>query len=341
VPDLLYRNDGTGRFADVSREAGLLATTADKGLGLLLSDLDGDGAQDIYVANDSTMNYLYLGDGRGRFREQALLAGVGFDGTGTAEASMGVELGDLDGDGSAEIFLTHLDEETNTLYRVAGAGLWTDATDGFGLGALSRPWVGFGTVFFDPDGDGDLDVFVTNGHIIDNIDRFDAARRHRQPSQLFVNPGRPPFEERSEALGLEPLVGRGAIAADLDGDGDQDLVVTQNGGRALVLRNETAGGGRSLVVRLRGARGNPQAFGARLELAVGDRRLARWLKSSTSYLSQGPPEVHFGLGGAERADGLVVHWPSGQVDRHPALAGGQVHTLREASTAVESVPFRH
>jgi enediyne biosynthesis protein E4 len=339
VPDLLYRNDGSGRFTDWSRQAGLLATPADKGLGVLLQDLDGDGAQDIYVANDSTMNYLYLGDGRGRFREQALLAGVGFDGTGAPEASMGIELGDLDGDGAAEIFLTHLDQETNTLYRAAGPGLWTDATDRFGLGAPSRPWVGFGTVFFDPDDDGDLDVFVTNGHIIDNIDRFDPARHHRQPSQLFVNPGTPPLAERSELLGLELLVGRGAVAADLDADSDEDLVVTQNGGPALVLRNETAAGGGSLAVRLRGARSNPQGFGARLELTVGQRTLVRWSKSSTSYLSQGPPEIHFGLGVAERAAGLVVHWPSGQIDRHGPLAAGRIHTLTEGVATVESVPL--
>ena len=138
-------------------------------------------------------------------------------------------------------------------------------------------------------------------------------------------------------LGLEPLVGRGAIAADLDRDGDEDLVITQNGGRALVLRNETAGEGGSLVVRLRGTRSNPQGFGARLELEVGGRKLVRWTKSSTSYLSQGPPEIHFGLGAATRADALVVRWPSGQIDRVGPLAAGQVHTVTEGSSALESV----
>ncbi len=322
----------------MSREAGLVATPNDKGLGVIFADLDGDGSQDIYVANDSTMNYLYLGTGGGRFREQALLAGVGFDGGGAPEASMGVELGDLDGDGAAELFVTNLDQETNTLYRPAGERLWTDATDPFGLGAPSLPWVGFGTVFFDPDDDGDLDVFVTNGHIIDNIERFDASRRHRQPSQLFVNPGRPPLAEAPAAvLGLDPLVGRGAIAADLDRDGDEDLVITQNGGPALILRNETAGEGGSLAVRLRGTRSNPQGFGARLEVEVGGRKLVRWYKSSTSYLSQGPPEVHVGLGTATRADTLVVHWPSGQIDRVGPLAAGQLHTVTEGSPALESV----
>jgi hypothetical protein len=346
APHVLYRNDGRGRFTDVSREAGLVATPHDKGLGVLLADLDRDGSQDIYVANDSTPNYLYFNDRlkKGRFREQALITGVAVDGTGAPEASMGVELGDLDGDGNAEIFLTHLDEETNTLYRSyfvpeeesrhgdAAAPLWTDATEAFGLGAPSLPWVGFGTVFFDPDDDGDLDVFVANGHIIDNIDQFAPGRTHRQPAQLFVNPGKPPLiEAPASVLGLEPLVGRGAVAADLDGDGDEDLVVTQNGGPALVLRNETTGRNNSLVVRLRGTSSNAQGFGATLRLRIGGRLVVRWLKSSASYLSQGPPQVHFGLGEARAADRLVAVWPWGGEDAAGPLEAGRTHVVVEGS----------
>jgi len=347
VPDVLYRNDGHGRFTDVSREAGLLATPNDKGLGVLLADFDRNGTQDVYVANDSTPNYLYLNDHDGRFREQALLAGVAVDGTGAPEASMGVELGDLDGDGDPEIFLTHLDEETNTLYRPLPPGeysvrvpLWTDATESFGLGAPSLPWVGFGTVFFDPDDDGDLDVFVANGHIIDNIDQFAPGRAHRQPAQLFVNPGKPPLVEAPrEVLDLEPLVGRGAIAADLDRDGDEDLVVTQNGGRALILRNDTTGRGHSLVVRLQPTTTNPQGFGATVLLRVADRAFLRWLKSSTSYLSQGPPEVHFGLGRAAAADSVEVVWPNQKTDvvRGP-LEAGRAHVVVEGSSGPGATP---
>ncbi len=344
APHLLYRNDGRGRFTDVSREAGLVATPNDKGLGVLFADLDRNGAQDIYVANDSTPNYLYLNDWqrRGHFREQALLTGVAVDGTGAPEASMGIELGDLDGDGcqrSSSLISTRRPTPSTgatTSRRRTRSGipspLWTDATEAFGLGAPSLPWVGFGTVFFDPDDDGDLDVFVANGHIIDNIDRFAPGRTHRQPAQLFVNPGKPPLLEAPPAvLGLEPLVGRGAVAADLDGDGDEDLVVTQNGGRALVLRNETTGRGNSLVVRLRGTSANTQGFGATLSLRVGDRSIVRWLKSSTSYLSQGPPEVHFGLGAAKAADSLVVRWPWGDEDYAAPLAAGRAHVVTEGS----------
>ncbi|MEM9594251.1 MAG: CRTAC1 family protein [Acidobacteriota bacterium] len=336
--DVFYRNDG-GRFVDAGRAAGIVPTPDGKGLGVLAGDVDGDGDQDLLVANDSTMNYLYLGDGKGGFEESALLAGVGFNATGAAEAGMGVEMGDLDGDGRPELLLTHLDQETNTLYRPAGEGLWVDATEASGLGPPSLPWVGFGVVLLDHDLDGDLDAFVANGHIIDNIEQFSPGRRHRQPAQLLENRGGR-FYEVKGALDLPPLVGRGAAAGDLDRDGDLDLVVAQNDGDARVLVNRGADGGRSLTVGLVGQASNPQGFGARLELRTGkgeDGRVqTRFMKASTSYLSQGPPEVVFGLGGAPRAEVLEIRWPSGQVDRHGPLDAGGVYTFTEGATSGDS-----
>jgi hypothetical protein len=276
------------------------------------------------------MNYHYLGDGEGRFTESALLAGVGFNDTGSAESSMGVEIGDLDGDGLSEIFLTHLDQQTNTLYRNLGGGLFTDITQDSGLASSSLAWVGFGTVFFDYDNDADLDIVVANGHIIDNIELFDAARSHRQPGQLFENLGSARFTDISNALGLtDKLVGRGAAAADLDRDGDLDLVIAQNDSRALVLLNQSGKEARSVAFRLRGERGNPQGFGARLELRAGAHAQVREARSSSGYLSQGPPVVHFGLGTAQQVDELRVRWPSGQSQRYLSLRSGFVYKLYE------------
>ncbi len=334
VPDCFYRNEGDGRFTEVSRQVGIVPTADGVGLGVAFADLDGDGHQDIYVANDATMNYLYLGDGEGRFTESALLAGVGFNDTGAAESSMGVEIGDLDGDGLPEIFLTHLDEQTNTLYRNLGGGLFTDITQTSGLAASSLAWVGFGTVFFDYDHDGDLDIIVANGHIIDNIELFDPARSHRQPGQLFENLGGARFEDVSTALGLtDKLVGRGAAAGDLDRDGDLDLVIAQNGGRSLVLLNQWGSQAHSVTFRLEGAQSNPQGFGARLELQTGAQRQVREARSSSGYLSQGPAETHFGLGAARQVDELRVHWPSGQSQSYLSLRPGVVYTLYEKRAA--------
>ena len=336
IPDCFFRNEGDGRFTEVSQEVGIVLTPDGVGLGVSFADLDEDGNQDIYVANDAMMNYLYLGDGQGRFTESALIAGVGFNNDGAAESSMGVEIGDVDGDGLVEIFLTHLDEQTNTLYRNLGQGMFMDSSNSSGLGAPSLPWVGFGTVFFDHDNDGDLDIFVTNGHIIDNIEIFDSSRAYKQPSQLYDNLGDGRFTEISSALGLdEVLVGRGAVGADFDRDGDVDLIFMQNDGPTLALRNRHGSQANSLGVQLRGRKSNLQGFGTRLELQADGRRQVRLAHSSTSYASQGPPEVHFGLGAAGLAEELLVRWPSGRARRYVSLPSGSVYTLYEKNGAGE------
>ncbi len=323
LADLLYRNNGDGSFTDISQQAGLLRSVRDaKGLGLAFGDFDGDGRQDVFVANDSAMNHLYLSGSDGRFGEQALLAGVGFNAAGGAEAGMGVALGDFDGDGRVDLFLTHLDQETNTLYRNQGGGNFIDTTRRAGLASASLPWVGFGAVPFDFDNDGDLDLFVANGHILDNVELFDPTSSWRQPAQLFENQGDGSFVEISTALGLsEPWVGRGAAAADLDRDGDLDLVVSQNNGPARVLINQGTVGG-YLAVELSGTNRNLHALGARLELRVGERRLTRWIKSSGSYLSQSPPIAWFGLGEAKLTDELRVTWLTGKTRRYLGLGVG-------------------
>ena len=222
APDLLYRNTGDGRFTDVSRAAGLWRHPTARAWAFSL-DLDDDGTQDIYVANDSTSELpvpqrprraLSRADADHRRRVN-----------GTAHRKRAWASSWATWTATPRPTLPHPPRrgDQHALSRDFVELCWTDATEAFGLGAPSLPWVGFGTVFFDPDDDGDLDVFVANGHIIDNIDRFAPGRTHRQPAQLSVNPGKPPLVEApSSVLGLEPLVGRGAVAADLDGDGDED-----------------------------------------------------------------------------------------------------------------------
>ncbi len=285
--DVVYRNEGDGTWTSLDDEVGVMEGDEGRGLGVLAADLDLDGTIDLYVANDTTANYLYrVRDGR--LIEGALLAGLAVNGNGEGEASMGLAAGDLDGDGRPELFSTHLDEETNTLYRGAAAGLFLDATDAAGLGVPSRPWVGFGTVMADLDLDGDLDLAVANGHIIDNIAEFDPALRHAQPLQFFVNDGDGRFEERDS--GYPALVGRGLAAGDLDRDGDVDLVLTQNGGPALVLDNR-AGSGRSVSITF--ARESIDLWHSRWRTDDGQHR---GLERAPSYLSQSAAEVVLACG---------------------------------------------
>lgn len=238
--DRLWTNDGAGAFVDGSVQAGL-TDTAGKGLGALAADFNGDQRLDLYVANDSVENRLWTQDEPGRFTDATLMSGTGVNSNGMSEAGMGLAAGDVDGDGDLDLFVTNLDEESNTLYR--NDGEWfTDVTARAGLDAPSRPWVGFGVAMEDFDLDGDLDIAVANGHIIHNIDRYHEERSWAQPMSLYENDGTGRFDEANHQLGAlreDRFVGRALLPGDLDGDGDSDLVLIQCGREVRVLRNET------------------------------------------------------------------------------------------------------
>lgn len=327
-PDVYYRNRGDGVFEDQTLRMGFASpafSAEGKGLGVFAGDLDGNGDPEIYVANDSTRNLLFIRE-QGRFREGALLAGLGYSGSGRPEASMGIAAGDIDADGRIDLFLTHLDMETNTLYVNRGDGLFVDATASAGLSGPSLPWVGFGTQLFDMDLDGDLDLFVGNGHIIDNISQFDPERSHSQPAQLFENAGDGKFNEVSRLLGLNErrLIARSAVVADWDRDGDLDLVITQNDGPALLLRNDLQGG-RSVSLRLSEGGQASRAIGARVRLLPdptnprdtqqSSATLVRWNNSTTGYLSQPPRDVVIALPPHIEGYTIEVSWPSGTISR--------------------------
>jgi hypothetical protein len=332
APDVLYRNEGDGRFSDVSVEAGV-SLKEGKGLGVIFTDFDEDGDPDIYVANDSTMNYLFLNLGGGRFEETALALGVGFDEDGRAEGSMGVDAGDYDGDVKLDLWVTNFESEGNTLYRNLGDGTYADATYAAGLALPSLPWVGFGTGFFDFDNDADVDIFVANGHIMDHPSFLSDATRYAQPKGLYRNEGGR-FDDVSRSAG-EPFgreaVGRGTAFGDWDDDGDPDLLVMNNNDVPNLLRNETENGNHWTLLRLVGRRSNRDAIGAVVRIEAGGKRQIDELRCGYSYLSMNDPRLHFGLGTAGRIDHLEIRWPSGLNQVFSGLPADRLILLLEGS----------
>jgi hypothetical protein len=338
--DLLYRNEGDGTFTEIGLRAGIADTLDGKGLGVMFADYDDDGDTDIYVANDSTRNFLYTNQGDGTFVEDGLLAGVAFNEDGQAEAGMGVDWGDYDGDGDLDVVVTNLDLETNSLYQNLGDGGFADVSFAAGIGEPSLLDVGFGIHWFDPDNDADLDLFVTNGHIIDNIADFRDNLQYAQRNHLFVNDGTGEMTERSTDLGpgMQLVkVGRGSAVADVDHDGDLDVAVTNNVGRADYLRNEGGNtAGQWIQLRLVGVRANRTAAGARVRvLTAGRPPQLREVAAGNSFCSVADPLLHIGLGPATRAD-VEIRWPGGETVTIEGLEAGHMYVVREARGVVAS-----
>ena len=327
--DLLYRNDGAGYFTDVSVEAGI-ADASGKGLGVVFGDYDNDGWPDIYVANDAVRNFLYHNSRDGTFAERAGLAGVAYGQDGQMEAGMGVDWGDYDGDGVLDLTVTNFQAEPNALYRGEG-GFFSVATFAAGTGLPSLPLLGFGTQFFDPDLDGDLDLFAANGHVLDNVLDIDQSTSYGQRNLLFRNDGGR-FAEVSAAAGpgfsLE-RVSRGSATGDYDGDGDPDLLVFNSGQPLSLLRNDQGDANHWITIRLAGANGNPNGIGARLTATSGDLVQTRELRGSRSYLSQSQLRICLGLGKRPQLDALAVRWPSGRVEEFGPFAANQAIALVE------------
>jgi enediyne biosynthesis protein E4 len=311
LPHRVYYNRGDGTFEDGSARAGI-ADLRGNGLGVVMSDLDRDGHLDIYVANDMTPNFQLQNRGDGTFDEVALLQGTALSHRGEPEAGMGVDAGDLDGDGWFDLLSTHLDQQTNAVYGNVGGGVFVDRRFASGLAEPSMPMVGFGVVFADLDHDGDTDVVVANGHIIHNVELYDRGTTFRQRNQVFANEGDGTFREVPDA-GLDVVESsRGLAAGDLDLDGALDLVVNNSNARCEVYRNVGARGG-FLEVSLRDQRtANRDGIGARIELWRGAQVAVRELRTGSSYLSQSSLPAHFGLGSDIRVARLSVRWPDGE-----------------------------
>jgi hypothetical protein len=329
-PDFLYRNQGNGTFADVSRAAGIHQRHY-YGMGAAWADLDNDGDPDLYVANDGQPNNLFRNEGNGTFADIALLSGTALSGDGRSQAGMGVALADYDNDGFCDIFVTNFAQDHNTLYRNEGNGFFADLSGRAGLASTSRPFMGWGTFFFDFDCDGHQDLFVANGHLMPAIERSGTGLRYRQRNQLFRNQGDGTFAELTDQAGpglAIQEVSRGAAWGDWDDDGDPDVLVANLDAPPTLLRND-GDRGHWLVLQLRGAALNPEAIGARVRLWAGSLCQLRQVQSGSSFQAQNDLRLHFGLGVRPRADSLEIRWPSGRRQVFRQVAAGHQYLVRE------------
>ena len=340
LASVLYRNDGRGAFTDVSAAAGI-APHVGNGLGVAVGDYDDDGWPDVFVANDAVPNFLFHNEGGGRFTEVGLAAGVSVARDGKARAGMGTEFADYNGDGRLDLVVTNHEFETHSLFRNDGKGLFTDATVESGLGPATLPHVGFGVVFLDFDNDGQQDLSIVNGHVIDNTAVFRPGSTHAQRKLLFRNATGRRFQEVGRGAGPgfgSDGVGRTLVSGDVDNDGDLDLLVTNNGAEPQLLRNNN-GQGNALVVRLVGVRSNRDGMGARVTVTAGGRTQVREVKSGSSYLGQNDIRAHFGLGDAGRVDRLQVRWPAGTTETIEAPLVNHALTIVEGRGVTASAAF--
>jgi enediyne biosynthesis protein E4 len=329
LPDTLFRNNRDGSFSDVSARAGLSRSPA-RGLGVLASDVDGDGWTDLYVANDGDPNQLWLNErGSGRFTDEALLAGIAVNRMGQAQGSMGIDAGDVDGDGDEELFVTNLDNEGNAFYRNLGKGLYEERTVEAGL--FARGLTGFGTRWIDYDHDGWLDLVVANGAVRHLRGQAQAGDPYplKQRNQIFHNDRGRRFVDVTPIAGpafASLRVGRGVAAGDLDNDGDVDLVVFNNSGAAQVLLNQSAGR-HWIGVRVLDGRHKRDALQTRVELVRRAGGLWRRVQVDGSYASSSDPRVVFGLAADASPQTVRVHWAGGAPETFTGLAADRYWVL--------------
>ena len=346
VAGVLLHNDGAGSFSDASAASGIAAHPG-KALGVAIHDYGRDGWIDLFVANDSMQQFLFRNTGGGRFAEVALAAGVAFDDNGRSFAGMGTDVEDYDNDGWPDLFVTTLSLERYALYRALGGGRFEYASHTTGVGAAALQRSGWGTKFVDFDNDGRRDLFVAQSHVLDTVSRARQGYDYLQPPLMLRNAGPsaplgtgPSFVDVSSSLGpvfARPAAGRGAAVADLDEDGDLDIVVANLDAEPTLLRNDGGNGNHWLTVALRGTRSNRQGIGAVVRVVDDQGRAQSGISSTaSSYQSASDARVHFGLGEAKTIRRVEVLWPSGTLQVLNGIAAGRVVEIVEPVPAVRA-----
>ena len=324
VTNILYHNNGDGTFTDVSEKAGI-ANPKGKGLGVSFADYDGDGFTDIFVANDSVQCFLYHNNGNGTFTEVGLLAGVGYNEDGKTFAGMGTDFSDYDNDGRPDIVITDLSNERYMLFRNNGDGTFRDVTNQSGVGGATLAFAGWSTRFFDYDNDGWKDLFVAQSHVMDTIEKTSPNLRYLQPPLLLRNEsGHFARVSPGDAFQI-PWAGRGAAFGDIDNDGDVDIVVSNAGQKAYVLRNDGGNRNKWIGIETIGKKSNRDGIGSRVKV-VSVSGLTQYFTVNTAvgYLSASDKRLVIGLGGDSTAKLIEIRWPSGIVQKFENVKAGQM-----------------
>lgn len=332
----LYHNNGDGTFSDVSKASGI-GLKPGNGLGVVTFDYDNDGWQDIFFANDSMANFLFHNNRDGTFREVSYMAGVAVSSDGRPEAGMGADAADTTGSGWLDLMVTHLDFEQARFYRNLKDGSFEDATFQAKLGFATFHLSGFGVRLMDYDNDGARDIFMANGHILDNIEIIHADVRYAEPKLMYRNTGGGKFENVTGKLGADfqlPRVSRGAAIADFDNDGDLDILVNNNGQPPQLLRNDGGNGNHWLEILLVGTKSNRDGVGARVKVVAANLTLFDQRKGGMSYQSAQDPRLHFGLGKQRMIDSVEIHWPSGMLTKIGSMQSDQIITVKEGSGVI-------
>jgi len=332
----LYRNDGRGKFTEVSGLAGIGAT-ATRALGVAWLDFDHDGWEDIFVANDLNPYTLWRNRGDGTFRNVAVPAGVAYSDLGQVLSGMGVAVRDFNGDEREDLFVTNFSGQMNALFRNEGAGSFTNVTHPSGIGAASFNLLAFGCEFLDYDRDAHPDLVVGNGHIYEDIDAYSEGVAYQEPKSLLRNAGDGRFVPVMEGIGdlAVPRVTRGLATADYDGDGHLDLVASNQDGAVQLLRYTGPSSGHWLSISTRGVRSNPNGYHARVRIRIGSNWRFAEARSGSSYCSSSDPAVYFGLGAATTVDEVEIRWHgSSVITRAKDLAADQAYRAVEGQPIV-------